>query len=195
MGAHQPVDEGELLTLLERAAKDLDVKAWIVGGYVRDKLLGRPHANPDVVVENGDALALARHFAELAGAPPPVTSTLRHRSGHAAGSPRRARHRQVRVLRSRLAQARRPPGKPRGRPRRRDFTINTLLMDTKARSGIRSAGGRTSPRSCSAPIRPERTFEDDPCACCGRSASRPSSASNGAEPRAACASSAGSRRL
>src|SRR5260370_16834561 len=73
MGANQPVSEQDLLQLLERAASELGVKAWIVGGYVRDAVLGRPHPNPDVVVEDGDGLELARRFAELAGAPPPVT--------------------------------------------------------------------------------------------------------------------------
>ena len=75
MGADQPVaqtplSDQELLRLLKRAADDLNLKAWIVGGYVRDVLLERPHANPDVVVEGGGALALARRFAEVAGAPP-----------------------------------------------------------------------------------------------------------------------------
>ena len=77
MGAHQPVrgaalSEQEMLRLLNRAASDLGVTAWIVGGYVRDAVLERPHPNPDVVVEEGDGLELARRFAELAGAPPPV---------------------------------------------------------------------------------------------------------------------------
>ncbi len=69
MGAPQPViTEPQLLGLLKRAASELGVRAWIVGGYVRDKLLGREHRDPDVVVEDGDALAFARRFAELAGA-------------------------------------------------------------------------------------------------------------------------------
>ena len=77
MGADQPVAIGdeELLRLLKRAAADLDARAWVVGGYVRDKLLGRPHPDPDVVVERGDALKLAGHFAELAGAEPPSRSS------------------------------------------------------------------------------------------------------------------------
>src|SRR2546421_13088193 len=76
MGADQPVaqvEEKELLGLLERAASELRVKAWIVGGYVRDRLLGRPHLDLDLVVEDGDALELARRFAAAANAAPPVT--------------------------------------------------------------------------------------------------------------------------
>src|SRR5207253_10534604 len=74
MGTDQPViQEKELLGLLKRAADELHVKAWIVGGYVRDRLLGRPHLDLDLVVEDGDALALASRFAELAHAGRPVT--------------------------------------------------------------------------------------------------------------------------
>jgi len=40
--------------------------AWIVGGAVRDALLGRPPAEVDVVVE-GDAVAVARRAAERLG--------------------------------------------------------------------------------------------------------------------------------
>src|SRR5438270_14065069 len=76
MGADQPVaqvEEKELLGLLKRAADELRVKAWIVGGYVGDRLLGRPHLDLDLVVEDGDALELARRFAAAANAAPPVT--------------------------------------------------------------------------------------------------------------------------
>jgi len=44
MGSDQPVadiSDQELLRLLKQAASDLRVKAWIVGGYVRDVLLER----------------------------------------------------------------------------------------------------------------------------------------------------------
>ena len=73
MGANQPVaTDQDVLRLLKQAAADEGATAWIVGGYVRDKLLGRPHPDPDVVVERGSAPALAQRFARLAGAPPPV---------------------------------------------------------------------------------------------------------------------------
>src|SRR5947209_5902681 len=59
MGSDQPVaqvEEKELLGLLKRAADELHVKAWIVGGYVRDRLLGRPHLDLDLVVNVHDPL-------------------------------------------------------------------------------------------------------------------------------------------
>ena len=164
MGAHQPIDESELLGLLERAAQDLDVKVWIVGGYVRDKLLGRPHANPDVVVENGDALELARHFAELAGAPPPVTF---ERFGTAQVTmPGHLVEFVTARSESYAPDSRKPDVRPASLEqdlRRRDFTINTLLMDTKGAIWD-PLGGRKDleARVLRTPADPERTFSDDP---------------------------------
>jgi putative nucleotidyltransferase with HDIG domain len=164
MGAHQPIEEAELLSLLERAAQDLDVTAWVVGGYVRDKLLGRPHTNPDVVVENGDALALARRFAELAGAPPPVTF---ERFGTAQVTlPGHLVEFVTARSESYAPDSRKPDVRPASLEedlRRRDFTINTLLMDTKG--AIRDPlGGRRDleAKLLRTPSEPERTFEDDP---------------------------------
>src|SRR4029077_11002500 len=68
MGASQPLGEKELLSLLKRSADDLNARAWIVGGYVRDKLLGRDHLNPDGVVEGGGGVELARASSLARGA-------------------------------------------------------------------------------------------------------------------------------
>ena len=169
MGADQPVaqtplGDQELLRLLKRAADDLNLKAWIVGGYVRDVLLERPHANPDVVVEGGDALALARRFAEVAGAPPPVTF---ERFGTAQVT---VQGRLVEFVTAREESYASDSRKPDVRPatleedlRRRDFTINTLLMDLDgrihdplgARDDLEAGVLRT-------PADPKRTFTDDP---------------------------------
>ncbi len=165
MGAPQPViTEPQLLGLLKRAASELGVRAWIVGGYVRDKLLGREHRDPDVVVEDGDALAFARRFAELAGASPPVTF---ERFGTAQVT---LPGRLVEFVTARAESYARDSRKPEVRPatleedlRRRDFTINTLLMDfdgkvhdpLDARKDLESGVLRT-------PTDPLRTFDDDP---------------------------------
>lgn len=47
----------------------IDVPAWLVGGAVRDRLLGRPTADYDVTVA-GDARALARQVARMLSAHP-----------------------------------------------------------------------------------------------------------------------------
>lgn len=164
MGAHQPVEESRLLGLLKRAAAELGATAWVVGGYVRDKLLGRSHLDLDVVVEDGDSLAVAGRFAALAGAPPPVTF---ERFGTAQVT---LPGRLVEFVTARVESYAPDSRKPDVRQatldedlRRRDFTVNTLLMDLDGnvhdRLGVRQdlEGGvlRT-------PTDPEKTFTDDP---------------------------------
>jgi putative nucleotidyltransferase with HDIG domain len=166
MGADQPValTEQELLRLLGQAAADLGAQAWVVGGYVRDKLLGRPHLNPDVVVERGDALKLAEHFSELAGAEPPVTF---ERFGTAQVT---LPGHLVEFVSARAESYAPDSRKPDVRPatleedlRRRDFTINTLLMDFDGKVHD-PLGGRKDleARILRTPADPLRTFADDP---------------------------------
>ena len=164
MGAPEPVSEPDLLALLKRAATELDVKAWIVGGYVRDKLLGRPHLNPDVVVEDGDALALARRFAALAQAPAPVVF---ERFGTAQVT---LPGRLVEFVTARAESYAPDSRKPEVRRatldedlRRRDFTVNTLLMDLDGKVHD-LLGGRADLEAgvLRTPADPVRTFEDDP---------------------------------
>ena len=170
MGADQPVadqpvtDEG-IRRLLKQAASELGARAWIVGGYVRDTLLGRPHPDLDIVVEGGLGFELARRFAELAGAAEPV---IFERFGTA----------QV-TLPGHLVEfvsARRESYGPDSRKpltqdatldediRRRDFTVNTLLMDFDG--NIQDPLGRgladLEARVLQTPADPSQTFNDDP---------------------------------
>src|ERR1700738_463110 len=167
MGADQPVkglSDEELLRLLKQASADLGVRAWVVGGYVRDKLLGRPHPNPDVVVEDGDVLKLAERLAELAGAPPPVTF---ERYGTAQVT---LPGHLVEFVTARAESYSPDSRKPDVRPatleedlRRRDFTINTLLMDLDGKVHD-LLGGRKDleARILRTPTDPLRTFAEDP---------------------------------
>ena len=167
MGADQPVDltDEELLGLLGQAANDAGVRAWVVGGYVRDRLLGRPHPDPDIVVEEGGGERMAETFAELAGAPRPV---IFERFGTAQVV---APGHNVEFVSARAESYPPDSRKPVVRPatleedlRRRDFTVNTLLMDF--------AGNVTDPlgvgfadleaRVLRTPAPPEQTFSDDP---------------------------------
>lgn len=167
MGAHQPIEsvhDEEVLSLLKQASADLGMRAWIVGGYVRDKLLGRPHPNPDVVVEGGDALKLAERFAELAGAEPPVTF---ERYGTAQVSlPGHLVEFVTARAESYAPDSRKPDVRPASLEedlRRRDFTINTLLMDLEGKVHD-PLGGRQDleARILRTPTDPLRTFADDP---------------------------------
>src|SRR5258708_32250507 len=106
------------------------MRAWIVGGYVRDKLLGRPHPHPDVVVEGGDAIKLAERFAELAGVQPPVTFE-RYGTAQVALPGRLVEFVTARAESS-APESRKPDVRPASLGedlRRRDFTINALRID------------------------------------------------------------------
>jgi poly(A) polymerase len=165
MGADQPVvEEEELLSLLKRAAAEVGVGAWVVGGYVRDKLLGRKHFDLDLVVEDGDAFALARRFAELAHAGPPVTF---ERFGTAQVT---LPGRLVEFVDARAESYAPDSRKPNVRRatlqedlRRRDFTVNTLLMDLDGNVDD-PLGGRKDleTRVLRTPADPLQTFSDDP---------------------------------
>lgn len=164
MGAHQPVSDEELLRLLKRAASDLGVKAWIVGGYVRDTVLGRPHPNPDVVVEDGDGLELARHFAELSGAAPPVTF---ERYGTAQVTLPGHLVEFVSARAESYAPDSRKPAVRRATLdedlRRRDFTVNTLLMDLDGQIHDPLGGlADLEAGMLRTPTDPTQTFADDP---------------------------------
>ena len=57
---------GEVLSIIKRVAKvaeEHQLKAYVVGGFVRDLLLGEKNLDVDLVVE-GDAIDFARHTAE-----------------------------------------------------------------------------------------------------------------------------------
>jgi poly(A) polymerase len=164
MGADQPVEDQELLQLLEQAASDLGMRAWVVGGYVRDKLLSRPHPNPDVVVEDGDALKLAERFAQLVGAAPPITF---ERYGTAQVTlPGHLVEFVTARAESYAPESRKPDVRPATLDedlRRRDFTINTLLMDFDGNIHD-PLGGRKDleARILRTPTDPLHTFADDP---------------------------------
>ena len=165
MGADQPIDDRELLRLLKRASADLGLKAWVVGGYVRDHLLGRTKPDLDVVVEHGGARELADRFAGLAGAGPPV---IFERYGTAQVT---LPGRLVEFVSARSESYASDSRKPDVRPatleedlRRRDFTINTLLMDFDAniQDRLGTARGDLEARILRTPADPVQTFSDDP---------------------------------
>ena len=167
MGSDQPVaqvEEKELLGLLKRAADELHVKAWIVGGYVRDRLLRRPHLDLDLVVEDGDALALARRFAELAHAGPPVTF---ERFGTAQVTlPGRLVEFVAARAESYAPDSRKPDVRRASLDedlRRRDFTVNTMLMDLDGNVHDPLGGRRDlEAKLLRTPADPRQTFSDDP---------------------------------
>ncbi len=163
--ADQPVGDEDVRRLLTQAATEQGARAWIVGGYVRDHLLRRPHPDIDVVVEDGLGFEVARRFAQLAGAGEPV---IFERFGTA----------QVTVpghlvefvsarAESYVSHSRKPEVRAATLDEdllRRDFTVNTLLMDFDG--NVRDPLGRgladLQARLLRTPADPIQTFSDDP---------------------------------
>jgi poly(A) polymerase len=162
MGSPATVDPA--LAVLKEAAAQLGVRAWAVGGYVRDQLLGRPHPDLDVVVERGDALQLAETFARLTGARRPA---LFPRFGTAQVT---WQGRQVEFVTARAESYAPDSRKPEVRPAslsedliRRDFTVNALLMDLDGRVHDPLGGlADLRRRVLRTPRDALETFNDDP---------------------------------
>jgi poly(A) polymerase len=156
--------EDRVFTALREAARQLDVRAWAVGGFVRDTLLGRPNPDLDVVVEDGKGLELAEGFARLTGSGRPV---LFPRFGTAQVS---WEGRLVEFASARLESYPPDSRKPEVQPasieedlKRRDFTVNAMLMDFEGRL-FDPLGGRRDLelRVLRTPREPVQTFADDP---------------------------------
>lgn len=162
------MDNHRTFLLLRRAADDLGVNAWAVGGYVRDRLLGRQTDDLDVVVEGGRALDLAVRFAELAGAPAPALFP-HFGTAHVA-----APDLEVEFVSARAESYAPDSRKPFVRPasvqddlRRRDFTVNAMLMTLDGVVAwnlptVRAGYEDLASQILRTPLDPLVTFSDDP---------------------------------
>jgi poly(A) polymerase len=152
--------------LVGETAKDLGVRAFVIGGYVRDCFLGRPNKDIDIVVE-GSGIALAEAIAKKTRARVSVfknfgTAMLKYHGM------------EVEFVGARKESYQRDSRKPivedgtlEEDQLRRDFTINAMAFSLQADDygalvdpfgGIRDlAAGiiRT-------PLEPEQTYSDDP---------------------------------
>jgi poly(A) polymerase len=150
--------------LLRRAAAEIGVRAWVVGGYVRDVLLGRPRDELDVLVEGARALEVAERFATLAGARRPALFP-RFGTAQVTWGDRLVEFASARAE-SYAPDSRKPFVRPASVEEdllRRDFTVNAMLMDFEGRI-IDPLGGRRDleRRLLRTPRPAEVTFTDDP---------------------------------
>ena len=53
---------GKIFDIVSQSARELGVRAFVIGGYVRDFFLQRPNTDIDIVVE-GSGIALAEAVA------------------------------------------------------------------------------------------------------------------------------------
>ncbi|MCC5917205.1 MAG: HD domain-containing protein [Cryomorphaceae bacterium] len=160
---------GDIFKRIGEAADDLGYEAYVVGGYVRDHLLGRPLPNDIDVVAVGSGIELAQNLSNRLPKKPKVT--IFKRFGTAM-----LRHNNIELefvgarRESYNADSRKPvveDGTLEDDQRRRDFTINALAVRVNALGfgtlidpfdGIKDLE-REIIRT---PLDPDITFSDDP---------------------------------
>jgi len=121
--------EREIFMLIEQAASTLEMPTYVVGGYVRDRLLGRPSDDMDIVCV-GSGIKLAREIAARLRPIPRVV--VYERFGTAM-----LKHKDLEIefvgarKESYRADSRKPTvedGTLEDDQNRRDFTINALAV-------------------------------------------------------------------
>ena len=157
-----------ILNKVAAAAAGLQMPAYLIGGFVRDKIIGRPTKDADIVCL-GDGILLAQKVAERFH-PKPTIKFFKN-FGTA----------QIKVdgveiefvgarKESYRSESRNPevePGTIEDDQDRRDFTINTLAISLNQNSFgklIDPFGGLAAieARQIKTPLEPAKTFIDDP---------------------------------
>lgn len=162
-------EEARLLSTIRQAADALGIRARVVGGYVRDKLLGRPTKDADIVCE-GDGILLAHEVAKAFQPRPNVaffkafgTAQIRLASGF-----------EVEFVGARKESYRGESRKPdvehgtfEEDEIRRDFTINALSVPLYGTDGWQvhdpfNGLEDLKQRIIRTPLDGDTTFSDDP---------------------------------
>ncbi len=156
-----------LLPEIGRIADETGIRAYVVGGYVRDLLLGRRDQDIDIVVQ-GDGIAFARRVARSLG----INSVVAfERFGTAmipiAGGKVEVVGARTEVYRSGSRDPDVAAGTLAEDLQRRDFTVNAMAASLNAGAWGRlldPMNGRADleSRVLRTPLDPRRTFEDDP---------------------------------
>jgi len=151
--------------VIGESAADLEMEAYLVGGFVRDRLLGREGKDIDLVVVGADGVALLDAVARRLGWARPAVferfATAQVRGGDFV----------VEVVQARAERYDPESRKPDVRPgsleddiRRRDFTVNALAQTLDGRvldltgRGLEDLGAQV----LRTPLDPADTFSEDP---------------------------------
>ncbi len=163
-----PGMERPFSVIAEESAR-LGWRALVVGGYVRDRLLGGPRAaairEVDILVEKGSGIELATAVAHRLSGHPPVVFE-RFGTAHIDAGPHALEFVSTRTERY-DPQSRKPkvsPGTLEEDVVRRDFTVNSLLMDWDGTVLDLTGRGLSDLRArrIVTPLDPRATFDEDP---------------------------------
>ncbi len=160
--------EREIFMHIEQASARLGYSTFVVGGYVRDRLLGRPSKDMDIVCV-GSGIRLAESIAARLRPIPRIT--VYRRFGTAM-----LKHKDMEIefVGARKESYRHDSRKPtieegslEDDQNRRDFTINALAVSLNAHNFgeiIDPFGGlhHLEEKLIKTPLEPGKTFSDDP---------------------------------
>jgi putative nucleotidyltransferase with HDIG domain len=162
--------EVEIFNLIKKAGKKLNVPTYIVGGYVRDRLLGRNIDQVDIdIVCVGSGIQLANQLAAMLSPKPKIS--IFERFGTAMFCYKGIDYEFVGARKESYSKDSRKPivedGSLDDDQKRRDFTINALaisLNDGNYLEIIDSFDGLADLENkiIRTPLNPDITFSDDP---------------------------------
>ncbi len=158
---------GPVFDLLRNAVAELDVRAFVIGGYVRDVILGRECKDIDIVVE-GSGIDLAKKVASKLGKG--VKVNIFKNFGTAMIHLEDIELEFVGARKESYRDHSRKPlvedGTIQEDQERRDFTINALAVALHSESNeiIDPFGGLEdiSNKILRTPLLPDQTYSDDP---------------------------------
>lgn len=164
-----------LFERIAEAAARLEAEVFIIGGFVRDKIIGRPTSDADIVCV-GNAIDLANNVAALYHPKPVVSFFKNFGTAHFKIPLNQGNGEMLEVefvgarKESYRASSRKPeviPGTLEDDQNRRDFTINALAISLNKSSygqlidpfhGLRDL----EEKRIHTPLEPLATFSDDP---------------------------------
>ncbi|WP_460759299.1 CCA tRNA nucleotidyltransferase [Niabella terrae] len=173
--------EAQVIAVVAAAAADLRLETYLVGGFVRDKLLNRATKDIDIVCE-GDGIELAQAVAQRLHPAPRVNIFKNFGTAQisasaiaaATGADRSAGGFDLEFVGARKESYRSNSRKPEVEPgsieddqKRRDFTINALAISLNPDNYgqlVDPFGGaeHLKEKLIITPLEPEQTFSDDP---------------------------------
>jgi tRNA nucleotidyltransferase/poly(A) polymerase len=160
--------EKKILDTIYKASNDLKLNSYLIGGYVRDKILKRKIVDIDVVCI-GDGILLAKKTAEYLGLKKKVTIFKRFGTAMI-----KYKGLDIEFVGARKESYDFKSRKPVVKPgtfiddlKRRDFTINTFAISINDKSFdeiIDVFGGlrHLEEKLIKTPLDPDKTFSDDP---------------------------------